>query len=171
MDKILTEYEKAQDSAEHHNNSMWNLIYIGLGLSLVILYIFWTTDTRIESVKIDTIRYAMLFFGTIILAYFSKIIEYSHKNKKMKYNLCKKIEKENNFIGQHIKTKNHKDANINFLRIIIFIIFLVYIGSIILSLIILNNLQKLTSLLIAEGISSLVAVIFSIIYVFVIKDS
>ena len=76
IDKILTEYEKAQDSAEHHNNSMWNLIYIGLGLSLAIIYIFWTTDTRIDSVKIDTIKYIMLIFGSIILAYFIKIIKY-----------------------------------------------------------------------------------------------
>ena len=171
IDKILTEYEKAQDSAEHHNNSMWNLIYIGLGLSLAIIYIFWTTDTRIDSVKIDTIKYIMLIFGSIILAYFSKIIEYSNENKKMKYRLCKKIEKENNFIGQHLDTKNHKNINLNFLRIIIFIIFLTYLISIGFSFIILNNLQKLTSLLIVEGSIALFSVILSIAYVFVIQDS
>ena len=169
-EEILIEYQKAQDSAEHHNNNMWNLIYIGLGLSLFILYIFWTTDTRIDSVNIDTIKYVMLLFGSIILAYFSKIIEYAHENKKIKYDICKEIEKKYKFIGQHLKTKNHKNANINLLRIIVFVIFLAYLISIGFSFIILNNLQKLTSLLIFEGISTLVATIFSIVYVFVIKE-
>ena len=117
------------------------------------------------------VRYSQLIFGSIILAYFSKIIEYAHENKKIKYKICKKIEKENNFIGQHLKIKNHKNINMNFLRAMIFIIFSVYLISIGFSFIILNNLQKLTSLLIFEGTFALVAVIFSIAYVFVIKDS
>lgn len=168
MDKILIEYEKAQDSAEHHNNSMWTLIYMGLGLSILILYVFWTIDTRVDSVKIDLPKYMMLSFGSIILGYFSKIIEDTHKNKKIKYKICKEIEKKHHFIGQHFKTKNQKNFNINFLRIIIIGIFIFYIVSVGLYSFILNNLNQFSILHIIPGIFiytiSIIFIVFEVTY-------
>jgi hypothetical protein len=93
---VLTEYEKAQDSAEHHNTIMWNLIYIGIGLSLFILYKVHTENYPIEG--------EMLAFGAVILAYFSYIIFRSNKNKYIKYKVCKEIEEKNKILlGQHKK--------------------------------------------------------------------
>lgn len=168
MDKILIEYEKAQDSAEHHNNNMWTLIHIGLGLSVIILYAFWTIDTRVDYVKIDLPKYMMLFFGSIILGYFGKIIEDAHKNKKIKYNICQEIENKYHFIGQHSKTKNQKNFNINVLRIIIIFIFIFYISSLFLYSFILNNLNQFSILHIIPGILiytiSIIFIVFEVTY-------
>jgi len=102
----LIEYQKAQDSAEHHNNLMWTLIATGIGFSITILYLVWT-----QSLDIFT-KLIFLFIGSFVLFYFSFIIEVSNENKRMKYNICKEIEKEYKFIGQHLQTKKLPISNV-----------------------------------------------------------
>ena len=96
---VLSEYEKAQDSAEHHNSLMWNLIYIGIGLSLFILYIFLKGEIPSQLIRL------FLVFGAIVLAYFSFIIHKSNIIKFQKYRICKEIEEKykGKFNGQHRK--------------------------------------------------------------------
>lgn len=98
----LVEYQKAQDSAEHHNTIMWTLINVGIGFSLTILYLVWT-----QSLNILT-KLVFLFTGTFVLFYFSFIIEKTNETKNLKYNICKRIEKDYNFIGQNRLTENLK---------------------------------------------------------------
>jgi hypothetical protein len=97
----LIEYQKAQDSAEHHNNIMWTLINVGIGFSLTILYLAYT---NLEIL----IKLILLFIGSFALFYFSFIIESSNEMKNKKYDICKQIEKEHNFIGQNNSIENLK---------------------------------------------------------------
>jgi len=62
--------------AHNYDERMWGLIYIGLGLSLFILY------------KYPEIGSEALFFGWFVTIYFNLIIYRSHINKS------KKLEKE-----------------------------------------------------------------------------
>ncbi|MBS3070760.1 hypothetical protein J4407_00455 [Candidatus Pacearchaeota archaeon] len=119
---MLVEYQKAQDSAEHHNNIMWTLIYIGIGLSLFILYKFYTENYPLEE--------EMLIFGMVILSYFSFIIYQSNLNKFLKYGICKEIEKKHKkyFLGQHTKTGS-RVLSYFFLNVIISTLLYTYILS------------------------------------------
>ena len=121
--ELLLEYEKAQDSAEHHNNVMWNLVYLGIGLSLFILFKVHTENYEIEE--------EMMFFGIVILGYFNYIIFRSNKNKYLKYEVCKEIEKKypRDLRGQHLKTGLNAFSYF-ILNLIVAFIFLVYFFSI-----------------------------------------
>ncbi|MFA7708074.1 MAG: hypothetical protein WCX73_03930 [Candidatus Pacearchaeota archaeon] len=99
-EKRLVEYQKAQDSAEHYNSMIWTLMALGIASSLTILHIFWTNRPEIIYSLI------MLFTGAFILFYFSYLIEGAHEKKRLKYSICKKIEKENGFLGQNLETDN-----------------------------------------------------------------
>ena len=74
---------------------------LGVSLSSWILHIFWTDRPRILLYNLF-----MLSMGTIILAYFSYLIERADRSKKIKYEICKEIEQEYKFIGQHKKLNN-----------------------------------------------------------------
>jgi hypothetical protein len=122
----LVEYQKAQDSAEHHNNLVWTLTNLGIGLSLIILYVSWT-DKSIDSY----IKEGLLFIGCLIFMYFSSIIENSNKKKNEKYKLCQDIEKEYPFIGQHSLTVNlFNKGNLFLFRWIKIIILVIYLISV-----------------------------------------
>ncbi len=72
-------YQKAQDSAEHHNTIMWHLIYIGFGLSLWINY---TVMSNMAKGIINTSsNLLLLFFGSLTFFYFIRIIEISIKKR------------------------------------------------------------------------------------------
>lgn len=95
---VLVEYEKAQDSAEHYNSLLWTLISVGIGLSLIILYKLPT------EVPDPMIALVVIFVGMFTFNYFSNIVEAAHRKKCLKYELCKKIEKEWGFYGHNLKS-------------------------------------------------------------------
>ena len=153
----LTEYQKAQDSAEHHNTIMWTLINVGIGFSLTILYLVWTTQNLDALTKLIS-----LFIGALTLFYFSFIIETSNERIKIKYNLCKQIEKEYKFIGQHSLIKDFlgiKNGGIMILRLMKLILFFMYL----LSIIVLLTKVEFNLFILIGVIFSIPAVIISMI--------
>jgi hypothetical protein len=121
IDKSMI-YQKAQDSAEHHNKIMWTLIYVGIGLSLWILYS--VLSKRDISVYL---KFAMLFFGAFVLWYFNIIIEKSNKRKNQCYKICHDIEKNLEIKYQIHKDMAFKGEGIKRLRFIMFLLYVVYI--------------------------------------------
>ena len=166
-EKVSLEYQKAQDSAEHYNTMIWTLISVGVGLSLTILYI-------IQSQEQDPLlELVMSFIGLFVLFYFSYLIESANEKKKWKYHICKKIERENNFIGQNIKTENlpiskmrlfgGSSFGMGVFRIIKVLLYVLYLLA---SVIIIANLWKagaITSLLVTSFVCIILAFIGSII--------
>lgn len=100
-DKVLVEYQMAQNSAEHHNNLMWTLIVSGIGFSLFIIY-----KTHLENNSNFLLNVLLLFIGAFTLFYFSHIVESSNEKKCFKYSVCKLIEEKYNFIGQNLKVSS-----------------------------------------------------------------
>ena len=122
--KVLVEYQKAQDSAEHYNTMIWTLVSLGFALSLWIINNFYTN----KSIEPDYLLLT-LFFGTFVLAYFSKLVEKANKNKNLKYDICKDIEEKYGFVGkQHINTSG--SSGIGIFRFITLFIFAGYFATI-----------------------------------------
>ncbi len=120
-EKIGIEYQKAQDSAEHHNTMIWTLMSLGIALSLWILHISWTRK------DLDPLySLIILFFGAYILFYFSYLIEKANKIKKLKYDICKDIEDEFDFFAKQHKKSNSKGSGIKLFTTIKIVIFLFY---------------------------------------------
>lgn len=64
------------EMARHYNSLMWNLIYIGFGLTLWILFTIYSND------KIDMVfKLILCLFGFYTFGYFSVIIEKSNWRK------------------------------------------------------------------------------------------
>ncbi len=83
--EVISEYEKAQDSAEHYNTIMWTLTPVLMGLSIYILYLVFSEDYN------PNLKIGLLFIGAISLFYFSFVIETAHEKKKLKYGICKEL--------------------------------------------------------------------------------
>jgi hypothetical protein len=133
---ISLTYQKAQDLAEHYNTVMWTLIYIGIGLSLWILYLVWVKRPEISV----GLKLVMLLLGSLILFYFSSIIEKSNEKKNRCFKICREIEKEerNNFdcqnkihsLMENLPISNRMVGGMGFLRAIKFALFFLYlVGS------------------------------------------
>ena len=125
----LLEYQKAQDSAEHYNTMIWTLISIGIGFSLLILKVVWFEDND------SLLELISLFFGFFSLFYFSFLIESANEKKLLKYHVCKEIETQYGFIGQNFLTdklplSKLKLKGIDIIRIIKFLLFFFYFGSV-----------------------------------------
>jgi hypothetical protein len=105
---ILTEYQKAQDSAEHYNTMVWTLFAVGVGFALIMLKVT-LLDLKEEMnllVEVLTLKSLILFLGAASLTYFGSLIRGADQKKHFKYEICKKIELENkNFIGQNLGTE------------------------------------------------------------------
>lgn len=59
---------------QYYNNLMWNLIYIGFGLCLFIIY------KVLSDIQDSLLKLIFLLFGISIFFYFSSIIEKTNKN-------------------------------------------------------------------------------------------
>jgi len=148
-------YQKTQDSAEHHNNLMWNLIYIGLGLSLFIFYqVRPNSDVSLE------FKLLMLLFGVFTLVYFSIIIESSHKIKNTKYEICKKIESILYFDKKQHTTISKDFRGIFYFRILKIFLFIMYLSFII--LISLSSGDKFLITGISASLIAIIGIIFEI---------
>jgi hypothetical protein len=131
---ITLTYQKAQDLAEHYNTIMWTLIYIGIGLSSWILYLVWIKRPEISV----GLKLVMLLFGSLILSYFSLIIEKSSKRKNKCFEICQKIEKEgkNNFTHKlhhsmgDLFPSRYKSGGMVLLRVIKLLLFFLYLVTI-----------------------------------------
>lgn len=150
-EKILIEYQKAQDSAEHYNTIVWTLMSVGIGLSLIILYKVHSQEQN------PLLEMIMLFVGMFVLFYFSYLIESATERKMWKYYVCQRIEWENGFIGQNrkiiylpiSKTKLFGGSfSMNLFRIIKILMYFFYLVSAILGIAELWKLGAITPLLI-----------------------
>ena len=162
-DKTLVEYQKAQDSAEHYNNMIWTLMSLGVAASLLILNKFWTDRPEI------LYSLVLLFMGSFILFYFSYLIENAHEKKEWKYGICKRIEKDYSFIGQNFGVEtlpiSKLKMGMKIFRIMKFILFFLYLLTIIFALGLAYKENKITTGVIVGTIM----VIFAIIGSFVVE--
>jgi hypothetical protein len=157
--EILSEYEKAQDSAEHHNNMIWTLTALGIVGSLIILHIFWTNRPNI------LYSILMLFMGALILFYFSYLVEGAHSKKIIKYKVCQEIERDYGFIGQNLRVEDKRifTGGIKIFRTIIMLIFFLYAISTIFALGVADIGGEVNSVLIWTVILDLLAITLSLI--------
>ncbi len=105
---VLTEYQKAQDSAEHYNTMTWTLISVGIGFSLLLLKSALFDVEGAGELLIDklTLQSLIFFLGSTTLMYFGMLVYGANQKKIFKYKICQKIELENeNFIGQNLGTQ------------------------------------------------------------------
>jgi len=111
-DKILLEYQKSQDSAEHFNNMIWHLTSLLVGFSIIALYIYFKDFPNKDIITTkETLRHLILIAGTISTFYVSYLIESSNSKKILKYEICKTIEKRYDFIGQNLLTEGIPKSN------------------------------------------------------------
>lgn len=131
--KILVEYQKAQDSAEHYDTMIWIMIPILLGFSISILYLVFYPSEFILPINLKLV---LLIFGGFSLFYFGFLIESANQKKQYKYSICKDIEKKYKFIfKQHRNVDNlflskvdYKGNNI--MRAARFILYILYFFSV-----------------------------------------
>jgi len=165
-ERISLEYQKAQDSAEHYDTMVWTLISLGIVASALILYQVWSKN------EYNPHGLLLLFMGAFILFYFSYLIESANEKKNLKYAVCKKIEREYNFIGQNILVEELPLAKTNYrgirlLRIMKFLLSAIYFLAILTYGIIAlskNTMKDIQFLLIIGYILGLIAGIFMIIF-------
>lgn len=96
--ELMSEYEKAHDSAEHYNNLIWTVFYVGVAFSLFILYKVWTFKTDFGAMQffMSILGFLVLFYCILAIESFGqkRTLMYKISNKGIgKFNLEKKIEK------------------------------------------------------------------------------
>jgi hypothetical protein len=100
MDNLRLEYEKAQDSAEHHDRLLWYLTSIVWTGNLIVLgQIATCTETPLSSVPVLSVSVLAL-----VLNLFLWVASFQFRwIRNQKYKFCKDIEKENlqGMRGQH----------------------------------------------------------------------
>lgn len=118
-EKLIKIYEKAQDSAEHHDHLLWistsvflagSLALIGLILSnfsyLANFTIQISTDYALREINIIHI---ISILNIILLCGFAYFIDTFRKVYKKKYEICDKIETK--ILGEKLKEyKHHGEA-------------------------------------------------------------
>lgn len=169
-ESVLVEYQKSQDSAEHHNQMIWILTPVLLGFSLFSLEKSFSSNIETE------IRLMLTAGGILALFYFMVLIESANHKKHLKYGICKKIEDRYNFYyKQHNQVEKLAFKNelknydgMRLLRLIIYLTFITYIGA---SVVLLYGISNLSIPLIQKilGIlGSLGLIILSIIGIVVL---
>jgi len=124
-DILLVEYQKAQDSAEHHDKLVWTTTSIILSGMLILIGFI------LENL-FKTPRIPILFFTGILgisLAIFLIVLQKGFREiKRQKYNRCKEIEQELG-MEQHVKLKYEEGKQTSLYQkvLVVFIIFLAFI--------------------------------------------
>ena len=120
---LLSEYQKAQDSAEHHDNLVWTVSSIIIAGMLVLI------GLSLDNLANQSLRFlisSIAIFG-IILSIFLWKFKYSFKIiKNQKYARCKEIEK-NLEMKQHRESKYSERVQTKFYRIILILFILIWI--------------------------------------------
>lgn len=97
---LRTEYEKAQDSAEHYNQMIWILIPAFFGFVFYIV-------ANYDSLKIPFLdQPGLIMVASFALFFMGILVEGAHAKVLLKYNICKTIEKQMKFIGQNSLVDN-----------------------------------------------------------------
>ncbi len=161
-EKVLIEYQKAQDSAEHYNTMIWILTPVLLGFSISILYLIFSNNYN------PIFNIFLLIFGSFSLFYFSLLIESANEKKLHKYRICKKIEKDYKFYGNNrgierlYLAKNIIFNGMTLLRIAKIVLLFVYIFSL-LFFIFGWSLPESSNAALVPGIFTIVAIILALI--------
>ncbi len=88
---LLTEYESAQDSAQHHDSLLWNIIGIIWGAQLVLLGLIIHS---IESILSKPIVISSSVLAIVLLLYLFFTFLSLRNIRNFKYSRCKEIELE-----------------------------------------------------------------------------
>ena len=135
--------EEISKTARDYDKLMWNLIYIGFGLSLFILFTIHSDSLKQELTP--NLKILLCLFGILVFSYFSVIIEKTNWRKNQYLN------KDKLFLPIYFQIKG-----IIFLRIIkIFMIFSYLSTSLFFLIRYINNIYIL--------LTSIIIIILSII--------
>ena len=124
--EVIMGYEKAQDSAEHHNTMIWVLMPIALSFWLYMLKILFLERTLEGPYWVP---FVILSFAVSSMVIFSSLIESANEKKMLKYELCKAIERAYNLIRQHEITEKLDysiKSGIYVFRVTEFVLFMSY---------------------------------------------
>lgn len=103
---LLVEYQKAQDSAEHHDNLIWTTTGIILGGMLILI---GSILRYLESIKYPFLIFYISLLSIALIIFLWKFQESLKNIKIQKYDRCKDIEKDlkdkkgNQIMKQHSK--------------------------------------------------------------------
>jgi hypothetical protein len=103
---LMLEYEKAQDSAEHHNQMAWVVSSLFILTSLTL---FGEIIANIEKLSFSILSLGV-FIGIFLIIVNGILFFSSQKTKIKKYEICKGIERKINkqlFTEENPLLKNH----------------------------------------------------------------
>ena len=105
---LLVEYEKAQDSAQHHDNLIWSVSTLTWGVSSVLLGFVLTS--------LETMKYRMLLMLFCVLGIFIILCAWYftvqfRSIRGQKYKRCKELEKIFSF-NQHSNLMHRQGSQI-----------------------------------------------------------
>jgi hypothetical protein len=89
---LLVEYQKAQDSAEHHDNLVGNVTSLWLGSAVFIGFVLSGLASR-DAAHYKTVLYLVIALGMFLTFLVWTWAGRASKLKKRKYDRCKEIER------------------------------------------------------------------------------
>ena len=113
---LLIEYQCAQDSAQHHDNLVWQITYTLLGANLILLGFVINQIKEVSGLQVIFVLLSVL--GILSNVFVLMCVEPLAQLKIFKYNRCKEIE---NIFGfkQHTdvewESRYHRNALICFI--------------------------------------------------------
>ncbi len=120
IENKLTEYEMAQNSAEHHDNLVWSVSTLNWGVSSVLLGFVLNNITE-SSLGIVVLLFCLIGIFLILCSWLFARQFRSIRNQK--YKRCKELEKELGLV-QHTNIK-HKDGSQSKIYSMIMVLFIV----------------------------------------------
>src|SRR3989344_5639328 len=95
--ELISECEKAQDTAEHYNLLIWTVFSVGIALSLYILNRVWSDKTAFGAMQffMSILGFLVLFYCILAIESFGqkKALMYEVLNKNTKNKWKQKIER------------------------------------------------------------------------------
>lgn len=88
---LLVEYQKAQDSAEHHDNLVGSVTSLWLGSAIFIGFVLSGLASR-QAAHYKTVLYLVIALGMFLTFLVWTWANRASKLKKLKYDRCKEIE-------------------------------------------------------------------------------
>ena len=118
LDPRLVEYQKAQDSAEHHDNLTWTILGVMLGgMFFLLKYSFEHINDSDFDTKVFILIISM--FGIYVCHAQQPVRNRAYKIIKEKYNICRKIERqfgmEQHLMIKKITEKGRKKPIVDFI--------------------------------------------------------
>ncbi len=118
---IAVEYQKAQDSAEHHDSLVWTTTSIIWGASLVLLgFVLQAITPGKESplIHIKILMTLICIFGIMLIRVVCKCMNIFAKVREKKYEKCKELELSLGF-SQHRKMEYYPKGKMRLLYVTI----------------------------------------------------